>query len=88
VAFQALINPALKKQYRSVAGRFVDVTKASGAYGSLDELTNLPPYGEIPVPVARVCKLTWYCEKGDIHARKSGYGLIAGLIAKTLPRRS
>ena len=88
VAFQALINPALKKQYRSVAGRFVDVTKASGAYGSLDQLTNLPPYGEIPVPVARVCKLTWYCEKGDIHARKSGYGLIAGLIAKTLPRRS
>ena len=88
VAFQALINPALKKQYRSVDGRFVDVTKASGAYGSLDELTNLPPYGEIPVPVARVCKLTWYCEKGDIHARKSGYGLIAGLIAKTLPRRS
>jgi lysophospholipase L1-like esterase len=87
VAFQALINPALKKQYRAVGGRFVDVTKATGAYGSLDRLTNLPPYGDIPVPVARVCKLTWYCEKGDIHARKSGYGVIAGLIVKTLPRR-
>jgi lysophospholipase L1-like esterase len=88
VAFQALINPALKKQYESVKGRFADATKASGAYGSLDRLTNLPPYGDIPVPVARVCKLTWYCEKGDIHARKSGYGLIADLIVKTLPRRS
>jgi lysophospholipase L1-like esterase len=87
VAFQALINPALRKQYESVDGRFVDVTKASGAYGSLDQLTHLAPYGEIPVPVARVCKLTWYCEKGDIHARRSGYGVIAGLIVKTLPRR-
>ena len=37
VAFEALINPALKKQYESVDGRFVDVTKASGAYGSLDQ---------------------------------------------------
>jgi lysophospholipase L1-like esterase len=88
VAFQALINPALKKQYESVGGRFADVTKATGAYGSLDRLTNLPPYGDIPVPVAKVCRLTWYCEKGDIHARKSGYGVIAGLIAKTLPRRA
>ena len=87
VAFQALINPALKKQYGSVKGRFVDVTKATGAYGSLDQLTNLPPYGDIPVPVAKVCKLTWYCEKGDIHARTNGYGVIAGLIVKTLPRR-
>ena len=87
VAFQALINPALKKQYESVHGRFADVTKATGAYGSLDQLTNLPPYGDIPVPVAKVCKLTWYCEKGDIHARKSGYGAIASLIVKTLPRR-
>ena len=88
VAFQALINPALKKQYESVHGRFADVTKATGAYGSLDQLTNLPPYGDVPVPVAKVCKLTWYCEKGDIHARKSGYGKIASLIVKTLPRRA
>jgi lysophospholipase L1-like esterase len=87
VAFKSLINPALKDVYGKVGGRLVDVTKATGAYGSLEETTTLAPYGEIPVPVAQVCKLTWYCEKGDIHSRKSGYGVIADLIVKTLPRR-
>ena len=88
VAFRQFINPALSKQYRSVKGRLVDVTRETGAYGSLDELTMLEPYGQIPVPVAEVCRLTWYCERGDIHARKSGYGVIADLIVATLPRRS
>ena len=88
VAFKQFINPALSKQYKSVKGRLVDVTRKTGAYGSLDDLTTLEPYGQIPVPVAQVCRLTWYCEKGDIHARKSGYGVIADLIAATLPRRA
>src|SRR5947209_14446070 len=58
LAFQALINPTLKKAYESVGGTFVDVTAASGAYGPLDEMTTLDPYGSIPVPVAKVCQLT------------------------------
>jgi lysophospholipase L1-like esterase len=87
VAFQALINPALKEAYESVDGRFVDVTRKTGAYGSLEETVTLAPYGAIPVPVAEVCRLTYYCEFGDIHARTSGYRLIADLVARTLPRR-
>ena len=87
VAFKSLINPTLSDSYKAVDGQLVDVTRATGAYGSLEKLTTLEPYGEIPVPVAEVCKLTWYCEKGDIHARKSGYGVIADLIVATLPRR-
>jgi len=86
-AFKQLINPALANQYESVGGKLVDVTRATGAYGSLDEMTTLEPYGQIPVPVAKVCELTWYCEKGDIHSRRSGYGVIADLIVRTLPRR-
>jgi lysophospholipase L1-like esterase len=86
--FRVLINPALKQAYESVKrSRFVDVTAASGAYGSLDETTTFEPYGVIPVPVARVCELTYYCELRDVHARTSGYRLIAELIAATLPRR-
>jgi lysophospholipase L1-like esterase len=88
VAFQQLINPALQAAYAAVGGRLVDTTAASGAYGSLDELTQLDPYGLVPVPVARVCRLTYFCEFRDIHARTSGYRLIAKLIAKTLPRRT
>jgi len=87
VAFRSLINPALVRAYAAGRGRLVDVTRATGAYGSLDELTTLPPYGAIPVPVARVCKLTYYCDVRDIHARTKGYRLIAKLVAKTLPRK-
>jgi lysophospholipase L1-like esterase len=88
VAFRDLINPALKEQYESVKrGRFVDVTAATGAYGPLTETVTLAPYGALPKPVAEVCRLTYYCEFGDIHARTAGYRLIADLIAETLPRR-
>jgi lysophospholipase L1-like esterase len=87
VAFGQIINPALKRTYGARGARFVDVTAATGAYTPLEQLTTLAPYGEIPVAVAKVCELTWYCEKGDIHARTAGYGVIADLIARTLPRR-
>jgi lysophospholipase L1-like esterase len=88
IAFQQALNPALKGAYESVRrGRFVDVTAATGAYGSFDETVDFPPYGVIPKPVAEVCRLTYYCEFRDIHARTVGYRLIARLIARTLTRR-
>ena len=87
VAFRQLINPALKAAYATGRAAFVDVTAATGAYGSFEQTVDVPPYGTIPVPVARVCELTWSCELGDIHARASGYRLIAELVARTLPRR-
>lgn len=86
-AFRGLVNPALERQYESVGGHFVDVTAATGAYGSLDETTTLEPYGTLPVPVARVCVLTYFCSVGDIHATTPGHRLIAELIADSLPGR-
>jgi lysophospholipase L1-like esterase len=86
-AFKDFINPALAKAYEGVGGRLVDVTAASGAYGSLDELVTLPSGTQVPKPVADVCRLTYYCELRDIHARTSGYRLIAELVVNTLPRR-
>ncbi len=80
IAFEDFINPTLQEQYEAVDGVFVDVTEATGAYGPFDETTTLEPYGEIPVPVAQVCELTWYCEFQDIHAKTSGYRLIAELV--------
>lgn len=84
-AFQDAFNPALKDAYESADGKFVDVTAASGAYGSLEETTTLEPYGEIPVPVAKVCQLTFFCQYRDIHPTNDGYALIAKLIAEQLP---
>jgi lysophospholipase L1-like esterase len=85
--FKDLINPELKKAYAAGGGDFVDVTAATGAYGSLEETTTVAAYGVIPLPVAKVCEYTYYCEFRDIHARTSGYRLIAKLIVKALPRR-
>jgi lysophospholipase L1-like esterase len=88
VAFKAIINPALKQAYTKAGGTFVDVTAATGAYTPLEQTVAHPQYGTIPVAVAKVCELTWYCEFGDIHARTNGYGVIAELIAAKLKRRS
>ena len=85
VAFQSLLNPALKEMYGSVGGKFVDVTKATGAYTPLEQTTTLEPYGVIPDAVAEICKLTAYCTYRDIHPNRAGYAVIADLIAKTLP---
>lgn len=87
LAFRDLLNPALKTAYTSVKGRFVDVTTATGAYTPLEQTTTLAPYGTVPIAVANVCQLTWYCQFGDIHANTTGYKAIAKLVVKALPRK-
>jgi lysophospholipase L1-like esterase len=87
VAFEQLINPALKESYASANGGFVDVTAATGAYTPLDQTTATPDWGTVPVAVAKVCDLTYFCQFQDIHAKTAGYGVIAQLIADTLPRK-
>jgi lysophospholipase L1-like esterase len=86
-AFKSLINPTLKAQYTAVKGIFVDITAATGAYIPFSQTTTLAPYGTIPVSVANVCKLTYYCQLTNIHPRTVGYTLIAQQIAKALPPR-
>ncbi len=83
-AFRDDLNPTLAAAYRSVGAMFVDVTAAAGAYIPWSRTTELDPYGTLPVAVARVCRLTYYCDTGDIHPRTNGYRLIADLIAATL----
>jgi lysophospholipase L1-like esterase len=80
-AFQDLINPTLKTAYASAGGTFVDVTAATGAYTPLSTLATLAPYGKIPKAVVDVCKLTWYCQLGNIHANTKGYTEIGKLTA-------
>jgi lysophospholipase L1-like esterase len=87
VAFESFINPALKEAYAAGRGRFVDVTAASGSYIPFEQTTTLYPYGTVPVAVARICELSYYCAFRDIHLRTDGYRLIADLVARQLPRR-
>jgi hypothetical protein len=82
-----LFNPGLKQQYEAAGARFVDITAATGGYGPMDETTNLQPFGVVPIPVARACQLTFYCQYRDVHARTEGYRIIAEQVAAALPAR-
>jgi lysophospholipase L1-like esterase len=86
-AFKTLINPSLKALYTSVNAIFVDITTATGGDIPFSQTTTLAPYGTIPVAVADICKLTFYCQLTNIHPRTVGYTLIAQQIAKALPPR-
>ena len=84
-AFLDNINPGLKKAYDTVGAAFVDVNKATGAYGPF-VVTVDPTFGQIPVPVAKVCNLTYFCDGTfNIHMKTPGYHIIAALEAATLP---
>jgi hypothetical protein len=80
VVFKSIINPALVKAYGAGRGVLVDVTAATGAYGSLNRMVTLKPYGQLPTPVAKVCTLTWFCSQGNIHATTRGYTFIGKLV--------
>ena len=80
VAFKSVINPALTAAYALSSGVLVDVTKATGAYIPLTRTTTLKPYGTVPVAVASVCTLTWFCKMGNIHATTKGYLVIGKLV--------
>ena len=86
-AFKQFINPTLKTAYTGAGAKFVDVTKATGAYGSMSKKTKVPPYGSLPTPVAKICTLTYFCKYQDIHPHTNGYAIIAGLVVGTLPKR-
>lgn len=79
-AFKDLVNPTLARAYHTAHANFLDVTKDAGGYIPLKERTTLPPYGSVPVAVARTCALTWYCQDGNIHATTAGYLLIGRVI--------
>ncbi len=87
LAFDDLINPTLKKSYLTQPrSSFVDVTSApygkatKGDDTSLGLTENLPPYGTIPISVAEVCHLTYFCSQGNIHATTPGYNFIGKLV--------
>lgn len=86
-AFKLVINPALQQAYEAAGATFIDVTEATGAYGSFAETTTLAPYGAIPAPVAKVCQLTYICSKRDIHPTDEGYSLIADLVLGAYSRQ-
>ena len=87
-AFDGFINPTLSAAYG--ASNFVNVTQAPYKTATAGDDTPLTttqkdkPYGVIPSAVAEICKLTYYCALGNIHANDKGYKFIGGLIVSHL----
>jgi lysophospholipase L1-like esterase len=82
VLFSSYLNPALRDAYAANGARFLDITSATGAYGSAEATQESADYGTIPTPVAQICTLTFYCQYQDIHPRTAGYRLIATLVVQ------
>jgi hypothetical protein len=61
IEFRDLFNPTLRARRTAVGGHFVDVTKATGAYTPFSQTAAYGRFGEIPLAVAHVCVLTYYC---------------------------
>jgi hypothetical protein len=82
-AFQDDINPGLKKASDTVGAAFVDVTKATGAYGSflVARLANSWTFEAPLAALPRAMRGTF-----NIHVRTPRYHIICALEAKTLPK--
>jgi lysophospholipase L1-like esterase len=82
--FRDRLNPMLRSVYTAAGAKFADITDGSGGYGPFTRTSDLPPYGEVPEPVAQVCRLTFYCELGDPHPRTVGHTLIADEVLRAI----
>lgn len=83
--FRDRLNPALRAAYTAAGAPFLDVTQLTGGYDPLDRTVDEPPYGRVPEPVARVCELTFYCSRRDLHPTRAGHTLIAEEILRVVP---
>jgi hypothetical protein len=86
--FKNVLNPTLSAAYTGIGpnGLFVDVTANTGGEVAFTPL----PAPKIPTPVKTVCKLTWYCSAGNIHATTKGYvtigqEIVAAIATSGLP---
>ena len=86
--FRDRLNPALRTIYAAADAPLLDVTQLTGGYDPLDRTVVQPPYGTVPEPVARVCELTFYCSRKDVHPTPAGHALIADGILRMVPLTS
>lgn len=64
--------------------RIADVARAFQS-DHFQPLVNLPPFGDLPVNVAIICRLTWECTPfHNIHANEQGHAVIANVFQDVL----
>jgi lysophospholipase L1-like esterase len=73
-------NNEITAEYAKFGAKFADVTQATGGYAALTDVTQDPKYGRIPASVAKVCELTYFCDRTDVHATPAGHQAIADAV--------
>ncbi|PWK88312.1 lysophospholipase L1-like esterase [Lentzea atacamensis] len=73
-------NSKIAAVYAKFGAKFADVTNTTGGYGALTDLTQDPKYGRIPASVAKVCALTYFCDRTDVHPTPAGHQAIAEAV--------
>jgi lysophospholipase L1-like esterase len=76
---KASVNDVIRKAAKREHVKVADVATAFSTYVPFDQMT-----GDQPTAVAEVCRLTWMCSAGNIHANDDGYHVIADTFAKAL----
>jgi lysophospholipase L1-like esterase len=84
--FRDFFNINLEAEYEKVGAKFADVTALTGGYEPLTDLTQDPKYGSIPAAVAKVCALTYFCDRTDVHPTPAGHEAIASAVLTTAGR--
>lgn len=81
------VNKAITDGFKAGKVKIADVAAAFQS-DDMTTLVNLPPFGQVPADVARICQDTWMCAAPpvgpNIHANLAGYRLIAQTFAKQI----
>ncbi|MFS8105178.1 GDSL-type esterase/lipase family protein [Lentzea alba] len=73
-------NTEITAEYAKFGAKFADVTQTTGGYTALTDVVQDPKYGQIPSSVAKVCTLTYFCDRTDVHATPAGHQAIADAV--------
>jgi lysophospholipase L1-like esterase len=88
VGLSRQINGSLSSSFTAKKVEVADVAAAFQTYTPFSVTTPFGGYGAVPLPVARICQLTWMCAKAplgpNIHANVVGYQTIAATFEKVL----
>jgi hypothetical protein len=81
VLAKSINEQALIPGWRRNKVRVARIDVAFGTYLPFSQTVNNPTFGTIPKAVSNVCNYTWFCTPApvgaNIHASKTGYGVIA-----------
>jgi lysophospholipase L1-like esterase len=64
------------------------IDEAFGTYIPFDQTVDTADFGPLPIAVANICRLTWFCAPPpvgpDVHARRAGYRVMAEAFYRVL----